>query len=81
MLRLFSFVPSLHLPASARSISLTRVVLDMPRKVTLDIAPPLARWMKDSLDRSVFYRSIPVLAVRVPPAKAGLVMKAEAMRG
>lgn len=53
----------------------------MPRKVTLDIAPPLARWMKDSLDRSVFYRSIPVLAVRVPPAKAGLVMKAEAMRG
>lgn len=37
--------------------------------------------MKDTLDRSVFHRTVPVLAARVRAAKTGSVLKAEAMRG
>lgn len=47
---------------------------------TIDVSPPTARWMKDTLDRSVFHRTIPVLAARVAPAKAGIILKADVMR-
>ena len=53
----------------------------MHRNITIDTSPPQARWMKDSLDRSVFHRTVPVLAARVPPAQTGSILKAEAMRG
>ncbi len=53
----------------------------MHRKITIDTSPPQARWMKDTLDRSAFHRTVPVLAARVPAAKTALVLKAEAMRG
>jgi hypothetical protein len=49
--------------------------------ITIDTSPPQARWMKDTLDRSVFHRTVPVLAARVRAAKTGSVLKAEAMRG
>ena len=54
---------------------------NMHRTITLDTSPPQARWMKDTLDRSVFHKTVPVLAARVPAAKIGSVLKAEAMRG
>jgi len=53
----------------------------MHRKVTIDTSPPPARWMKDDLVRSAFHRTVPVVAVRLPAAKAGSVLKAEPMRG
>ncbi|KAI0257069.1 Met-10+ like-protein-domain-containing protein [Lactifluus subvellereus] len=53
----------------------------MHRKVTIDTSPPPARWMKDTLDRSAFHRTVTVLAARLPAAKAGFVLKAEAMKG
>ena len=53
----------------------------MHRMITIDTSPPQARWMKDTLDRSAFHRTVPVLAARVPAAKTGLVLKAEALRG
>lgn len=56
-------------------------VHNMHRKATIDTSPPQARWMKDTLDRSAFHRTVPVLAARVPADKTGLVLKAEAMRG
>ncbi|TFY72402.1 hypothetical protein EVG20_g571 [Dentipellis fragilis] len=36
--------------------------------------------MKETLDRSAFRRSIPILAARVLPAQTGLMLKAEAMK-
>ena len=54
---------------------------NMHRMITIDTSPPQARWMKDTLDRSVFHKTVPVLAARVPAAKIGSVLKAEAMRG
>lgn len=53
----------------------------MHRKFTIDTSPPPARWMRDTLDRSAFHRTVPVLAARLPTALTGSVLKAEAMRG
>ena len=53
----------------------------MHRKVTIDTSPPPARWMKDTLVRSAFRRTVPVVAARLPAAKTGPVLKSEAMRG
>ncbi|KAI0294928.1 Met-10+ like-protein-domain-containing protein [Russula brevipes] len=53
----------------------------MHRKVTIDTSPPPARWMKDTLVRSAFHRTVPVVAARLSAAKTGSVLKAEAMRG
>jgi tRNA (guanine37-N1)-methyltransferase len=53
----------------------------MHRKVTIDTSPPPARWMKDTLVRSAFHRTVPVVAARLPAAKTGFVLKSEAMRG
>lgn len=53
----------------------------MTGRGTVDISPPVHREMKDKLDRSVFHKTVEVLAVKVPPSKAGVVLKAEAMRG
>ncbi len=52
----------------------------MHRKLTIDISPPLARWMKDTLVRSAFHRTVPVVAARLPAAKTGPALKSEAMR-
>lgn len=53
----------------------------MHRKIAIDTSPPSARWMKDTLVRSAFHRTIPVVAARLPAAKTGPVLKSEAMRG
>jgi hypothetical protein len=53
----------------------------MHRKVSIDTSPPAARWMKDTLVRSAFHRTVPVIAARLPAAKTGPVLKSEAMRG
>ena len=37
--------------------------------------------MKDTLVRSAFRRTVPVVAARLPAAKTGPVLKSEAMRG
>ena len=37
--------------------------------------------MKDTLVRSAFHRTIPVVAARLPAAKMGPLLKSEAMRG
>ena len=53
----------------------------MHRKVTIDTSPPPARWMKDTLVRGAFHRTVPVVAARLPAAKAGIILKAQPMRG
>ncbi|KAI0695651.1 Met-10+ like-protein-domain-containing protein [Cytidiella melzeri] len=53
----------------------------MARGSIVDTSPPVHRELKDKLDRSLFHKTIQVLAVKVPPAKAGTILKAEAMRG
>ncbi|KAF8346952.1 S-adenosyl-L-methionine-dependent methyltransferase [Amanita rubescens] len=52
----------------------------MPRHLHLDASPPIHREMKDNLDRDAFRKSIPVLAVRVPPTKTAFVLKAQPMK-
>lgn len=47
---------------------------------SLDVSPPIVSSL-NSLDRSQFYKEIPVLAVRVTPAKAGLFLKSTVMKG
>jgi hypothetical protein len=56
-------------------------VRGMHRKVAIDTSPPPARWMKDTLVRSAFRRTVPIVAARLPAAKTGPVLKSEAMRG
>lgn len=53
----------------------------MSRKFTLDASAPVNRWMKDTLVKEAFRKSIPILAARVPPAKTGSMLKAPAMKG
>ena len=52
----------------------------MPRHIHLDASPPIHREMKDNINREAFRKSIPVLAVRVPPAKTASVLKAQPMK-
>ncbi|KAI0033995.1 Met-10+ like-protein-domain-containing protein [Vararia minispora EC-137] len=46
----------------------------------IDASPPMARWMKDTLDRSFFHRLIPVLAARVSPEKTAEILRAQPLR-
>ncbi|TFK56856.1 hypothetical protein OE88DRAFT_1709346 [Heliocybe sulcata] len=52
----------------------------MRHRSDLDASPPVHREMGDSLDRSVFHKSLPVLAARVPSPKAGILLKSEALK-
>jgi hypothetical protein len=45
-----------------------------------DVSPPTVSLL-NSFDRSQFHKEIPVLAVRVTPAKAGLFLKSIVMKG
>ena len=53
----------------------------MTRHTAVDISPPLHRELRDKLDRSVFHKTVEVLAVKVPPEKAGTILKSQSMRG
>ncbi|KAG9314128.1 Met-10+ like-protein-domain-containing protein [Chiua virens] len=46
----------------------------------LDTAPPVHRWMKDSLDRDAFHKSLQVLGVRVPASKTASVLRSEVLK-
>ena len=48
--------------------------------LTLDVSPPVHRWMNTTLDRDAFKKTIPVLAARVTAAKTGLLLKSDVMK-
>lgn len=52
----------------------------MARQITLDASPPVNRWMKDTLVKDAFRKTLRVLAAQIPPAKTGSMLKAPAMR-
>lgn len=54
---------------------------NMTRRSSVDTRPPVHREMKDKLERSLFRKTVEVLAVKVPPAKAGTILKSPSMRG
>jgi tRNA (guanine37-N1)-methyltransferase len=67
-------------PLGLRSHPSRIVIYIMSRKFTLDNSPPVNRWMKDSLVKDAFRKSIPVLAVRTPAASSGPLVKAMALK-
>jgi hypothetical protein len=64
----------LRRPLSLATTTTTTTKLGMP--VSIDLSPPVNRWMKDKLDRDAFKKVVPVVAARVPAAKAGLILRA-----
>lgn len=48
--------------------------------LTLDVSPPVHRWMNTTLQRDVFKRTIPVIAARVPASKTGFMLKSGVMK-
>ncbi|KAF9245861.1 Met-10+ like-protein-domain-containing protein [Melanogaster broomeanus] len=46
----------------------------------LDTSPPVHRWMRDSLDRSAFTRSLRVLGVRVTASQTTTILKSEPLK-
>ncbi|KAG1757249.1 Met-10+ like-protein-domain-containing protein [Suillus lakei] len=48
--------------------------------LTLDVSPPVHRWMNTTLDRDAFKKTIPVLAARVPASKTGSLLKSDVMK-
>ncbi|KAF9225543.1 hypothetical protein BS17DRAFT_873360 [Gyrodon lividus] len=46
----------------------------------LDTSPPVHRWMKDSLDRTAFRKSLSILGVRVPASKTTTILKSEQLK-
>lgn len=52
----------------------------MARPIFLDASPPTYRGAEGTLDKSVFHKSIDVLAARTTPAKTGSFLKAEALK-
>ncbi|KAI6047872.1 Met-10+ like-protein-domain-containing protein [Pisolithus marmoratus] len=50
------------------------------QQLVMDMSPPIHRWMKDDLDRSVFQKSITVLAARIPAQKTTTLLKSDVLR-
>ncbi|KAG1754966.1 Met-10+ like-protein-domain-containing protein [Suillus paluster] len=48
--------------------------------LTLDVSPPVHRWMDTTLERDVFKKTVPVLAARVPATKTGSLLKSDVMK-
>ncbi|KAI9570329.1 S-adenosyl-L-methionine-dependent methyltransferase [Boletus coccyginus] len=46
----------------------------------LDTSPPIHQWMKDSLDRNAFHRSLQVVGVRVPANKTTNILRSELLK-
>jgi hypothetical protein len=53
----------------------------MTRGISLDLKPPLNKGMKHPIDTSAFRSFVPLLAVRVPAQKTGLVLHSQALKG
>lgn len=51
----------------------------MSRSITVDSSPPIHRGMV-VLDKDAFRKSVTVLAAKVPPIKAGVVLEAKEMK-
>ncbi|VDB87523.1 unnamed protein product [Peniophora sp. CBMAI 1063] len=51
----------------------------MSARSTLDVSPPIVRGM-EKLDRSVFRRTVPLLAVQVPPAKTAEILRSPVLK-
>ncbi|KAK2461421.1 hypothetical protein APHAL10511_005884 [Amanita phalloides] len=52
----------------------------MSRHLHLNASPPIHREMRDNLDRDAFRRSIPILAVSVPPDKVASMLKSKPIK-
>ncbi|KDQ63114.1 hypothetical protein JAAARDRAFT_53342 [Jaapia argillacea MUCL 33604] len=50
------------------------------RSNAIDASPPAHREMRDRLDKTVFRKTIPVLAARVPASKTGVILREDAMK-
>lgn len=48
--------------------------------LTLDVSPPVHRWMNTTLDRDAFKKTITVLAARVPAVKTGSLLNSDVMK-
>lgn len=46
----------------------------------LDASPPVYNGSQHKLDKSIFHKTLSVLAARVPPAKTGQVLKARPLK-
>ncbi|KAI0937027.1 hypothetical protein AcW1_001105 [Taiwanofungus camphoratus] len=57
----------------------TTRLLSMSRSITVDSSPPIHRGMV-VLDKDAFRKSVTVLAAKVPPIKAGVVLEAKEMK-
>ncbi|KZV70964.1 hypothetical protein PENSPDRAFT_675511 [Peniophora sp. CONT] len=51
----------------------------MAARSSLDVSPPIVRGM-DKLDRSVFRRTVPLLAAEVPPAKTAEILRSSVLK-
>src|SRR5437660_1616123 len=78
--------PLLMLPApscpSLRWLSLLPVTRSSRKtmQVILDTSPPIHRGMRDNLDRTVFQKSIQILAVPIPARQTTMFSKSDALR-
>jgi hypothetical protein len=64
------------LSACRRVRARTRLVFIPMRHHSFDIRPPQVQRGLLQIDRDAFRKEIPVLAARVPAAKAGLILRA-----
>ncbi|KAG2117946.1 Met-10+ like-protein-domain-containing protein [Suillus discolor] len=47
---------------------------------TLDVSPPVHRWMDTALQRDAFKKTIPILAAKVSASKTGSLLKSDIMK-
>ncbi|KAH9951011.1 Met-10+ like-protein-domain-containing protein [Amylocystis lapponica] len=60
-------------------VSCSRTPIMSRRSHTLDVSPPIHRGMSQ-LDTTAFHKSVPVLAAKVPPAKAGVLLQSQLLK-
>lgn len=59
---------------------LSSLFRSMSSHAYLDASPPAYNGSKHQLDKSVFHKTLSVLAARVPPSKTGQILKARSLK-
>ncbi|KAI5997975.1 S-adenosyl-L-methionine-dependent methyltransferase [Pisolithus albus] len=72
--------PHMHRISSSILHSMSPLGRQNLQQLVMDMSPPIHRWMKDDLDRSVFQKSITVLAARIPARDTTTLLKSDVLR-
>ena len=70
----------LRVSASLNISTKFTTIRNMSQGVFLDVSPPTYSGFRGTLDKSVFRKSLDVLAAKIPAAQTGIMLKADSLK-